>query len=196
MLHQKKALLISALAVSLVACSTGTENANTPTDSASSPPSSVVSSSNPQTTGSSANVTIPGVDNVGEISFKPFSQNSPSGFFDGINGSGAPTVQARKGDIATVSGWAVLPNGSELPDQVIITYGDSNSLLAVAPVNSERPDVAKFFKKPNFKNSGWKATFDTSSLPSSPIVLKAWAFDADRKEATQLNNTRQLILRS
>lgn len=185
--------VISVIAMSLAAC-TGTESANSPIDSPSSPASPVATSS-PQATASSNTVAIPGVNNVNEISFKAAAKNS-SGFFDAINGSNTQRVEIQKGVPVTASGWAILPEEGKLPDRVIITYGDNNSVVAVAPVNLERPDVLKALKSPAYKNSGWSATLDSSNLPASEVVLKAWAYNSATKEANQLGNTREIVVRN
>lgn len=144
-------------------------------------------------TGSTASPAIPGVNNIAEISFRPFNQNSPNGFFDGVNDSGAKIIIARRGTLLTAIGWAVLNSGSRA-DRVIITHGDNNSLLAVVPVNLKRPDIAKFLRNPIFETSGWRATFSSSSFSDRQTVLKAWVYDDVHKEAFQLNNAYQVVL--
>lgn len=181
----------SVIAISLAACA-GTESANSPVDSPSSPASPVATSS-PQATASSNTVAIPGVNNVNEISFKAAAKNS-SGFFDAINGSSTQRVEIQKGAPITASGWAILPEQGKLPDRVIITYGDNNSVVAVAPVNLERPDVLKALKSPAYKNSGWSAILDSSTLPVGEVVLKAWSYNSALKEATQLQPTHQVVV--
>lgn len=198
MLHNKqsfvpKTLVISLIAMSLVGCA-GTESTNSQNDSAISPPTDLASSSSPQTTGSAASVAIPGVNNVGEIKFKAASKNSPVGYFDVINGSSASKIEVSKATPLTAAGWAVLVDEARLPDSIIITHGDNNSLVAVAPVNVERPDVVKLLKNPAYKNSGWSATFKSSTLPDDPVVLKAWAYNAARKEATPLEHTHEVVV--
>lgn len=191
--HPTKAFLISAIAVSLAACSTGTESTNSPTSSASSPPTYDASSSSPQTANSPASVAIPGVNNVGEIKFQAASK-SPAGFFDAVNNSSAPTIEVPKATPLNARGWAVYTDVGRIPDRVIITYGDNNSLVAVAPVNLDRPDVVKILKNPAYRKSGWSATFNPSTLPAGKVVLKAWAYNSARKEATQLNSIHQVVV--
>lgn len=190
--HHTKALLISVIAMSLAACA-GTEVTNTPTDSASSAPS-LASSSSPETTTPSS-VTIPGVSNVKEINFKAPSGNGINGYFDTVNGATTTTfVEVPKAAPLTTKGWAFLADEGRLPDSVLITYGNDNSLVAVAPINLERSDVAKFLKNPAYKNSGWNVTFNSSALPAGKVVLKAWAYNSARKEATQLNPPHEVTL--
>ncbi len=193
LLHHAKTLVVSVIAISLGACSPATETTNTPTDTVSPAPTSVATSS-PQTTTSPATVAIPGVNDVGEINFKPASPNSTSGFFDGINGSSETKVEVPKGTPIVARGWAILATEGRPPDSVIITAGDNNSLVAVAPVNAERPDVAKILKNPAYRNSGWSVTFNPSTLPADQAVLKAWAYNSASKEATQLRLTHEVVV--
>lgn len=191
--HQLKNLMILVLAVSLASCSDGTEINNTPPDSASTPPASSVSSASSQTTDSPATVTIPGVKDIGEITFRPASPNT-TGFFDSINGSNASRANVPKTTPVTAIGWAVLTKEGKTPDNVIVTSGNNNSLVAVAPVNLNRPDIVKALKNPDYKNSGWSATFDSSTLPSGPVVLRAWAYNAANKEATPLSKSFEVVV--
>ena len=205
-LHPLKTLVISALAISLAACNS-TESTNTPNDSAGSPtfnsaspnesagsPVADSTTSSPQPTESPVSVAIPGASNLGEIKFKAAPKNLPNGRFDGLNNSSASKLEVTQTTPVTARGWAILADESKLPDNVIITYGDNNSIAAVVPVNVERPDVAKVLKNPTYRNSGWSAIVNPNDLPAGEVVLKAWAYNSARKEATQLDSTYQLII--
>jgi len=194
MLQHTKRFLISVLTVSLAACSAGPESSNSPADTAISPPISSPISSSSQTTASPASVTIPGVKDVGEIDFKTPSKNSPNGFFDAINDSSAPKIEISKATPITVRGWAFIPDKGRPADRVIITSGNNNSVLAVAPVNMERPDVVKVLKNPAYRNSGWKITLNPNILPADQVVLKAWAYNSTAKEAIQLTPTHEVVV--
>lgn len=191
--HHVKTLVVSVIAVSLGACSPATET-TTSTDSVSPPPTSVATSS-PLTTSSPATVAIPGVNNVGEINFNTASPNSTSGFFDAVNNSSTAEVEVVKGTPVTVRGWAFLAKEGRPADSVIITSGEDNTLVAVAPLNLERPDVSKALKNPAIEKSGWSTTFNASTLPTEQVVLKAWAYNSETKEATQVRNTYKVVVR-
>lgn len=191
--HHTRTFLISVIASSLAACSTGTESTTSPTDTEI-PPISSASSSSPQATGLPDDVIIPGVKDAAEINFKPASPNFSSGFFDAINNSSASKIEVAKGTPLVARGWAILADEGRPPDNVIITYGNNNALVAVAPVNSERPDVVKVLKNPAYRNSGWSVTFNPSTLPADQSVLKAWAYNSARKEATELKGTREVVV--
>lgn len=187
-----KTLVVSLIATALAACASS-ENANNPVNSASSPATSVATLASPQATASPTGITIPGVDNISEINFKPASKNSP-GFFDGVNGSSNAKIEASSSQPVTVGGWAILADKGRPADAVLITQGDNNSLVAVAPVSLERPDVLKALKNPAFKNSGWSTTFNVSALPVGEVEIKAWVYNSVTKEATQLEPTHQVVV--
>lgn len=197
-----KAITITVVVISLAACSPSGENATNSSSSASSPSlespnnsASPASSPSNQQTDSPSKVSIPGVNDVKEINFKANSpQNPPNGAFDAINGSNALTHEVSRQTPIRANGWAVLVNENKPADLVIITYGDNKSLVAVAPVNSDRSDVSKFLRKPSYKNSGWSTTVNPSNLPTGQVVLKAWAYNSTAKEANELNNTHQLVI--
>lgn len=192
--HKRKfrfAFGISVLASIITACA-GPETTSTLNEPAS-PPVADSTISTPQATESVTKVSVPGV-NVEEINFKPAPEKSSIGHFDAVNGSSAPKIEVPKVSLLTATGWAISSEAGKLPDNIIITHGDNNSLVAVAPVNVERLDVEKALKNPAYKNSGWSATFDSSTLPDQEVVLKAWAYNSATKEATQLNSTYEVVV--
>lgn len=144
-------------------------------------------------TNSQDSILVPGIKSIKEIKFKSDPKNS-FGFLDQINSSVSPKIEVPKATKITTTGWAILPNEGKLPDSVIITYGDSNSLIAVAPVNLERLDVVKVLENQAYKNSGWSASFNSSKLPAGQVTIKAWAYNSSIKEATQLNNTYEIVV--
>jgi len=192
MLQLKRTLVISAVAVSIAACSSDTQATNTPNEPAVSSPASSPISSPASTSASASGVTIPGVDNIGEVNFKTPASNSVSGFFDAVNGSTAQNHQVSRNAPVQVGGWAILADASRPPDAVLITYGDNNSLLTVAPITLQRPDVVKVLKNPAYSKSGWSASFNPATLPTGKTVLKAWAYNATSKEAIELGRTHEV----
>lgn len=185
-----KTLVVTALVISLSACSNSSENVSSPEGTTN--PASSTSSPSPQSTESPPNVSIPGVKSVQEIKFRFIPGNTNIGYFDTVNGSTRLTNNVSKSSPIKVSGWAILPEEARLADMVIITYGDNNSVVASAPVNLNRQDIAKLLKNPVYANCGWTTTFDASTLPGDGAVLKAWAYNSERKEAIQLNSTHEV----
>lgn len=159
-----------------------------------SPPTYSDTLSSSQITDSPASVAIPGVNKIGEIKIKTGSKSFFSGFFDGINGYSATKIEVPKVTPLTVRGWAILADEGRAADKVIITYGKNNSLVAVAPVNLERSDVTEAFSNPAYENCGWSITLNPFTLPAGKVELKAWAYNAARKEASQLNSAHEVIV--
>ncbi len=188
MFHRTKTLIISAVAVSLAACSTGSNSANSPTSPNNSLPTSSENPPSSPTTDTTISANIPGVSDIKGVKLTPNSKNVPVGFFNGASGSKEPKQDVPKSKPFTVSGWAILANEGKVADKVIITAGDSNTVVAVVPTNVERPDVVQVLKNPAYKNSGWNATINPATLPSGKVVLKAWAYNSASKDAIQLNN--------
>lgn len=189
MFHRTKTLIISAVALSLAACSTGSNSTNSPTSPDSSVPSSSENSSSSQTTDTKISATIPpGVSDIKDVKLTPNSKGVTAGFFNGASGSTPPKQDVSKSKPFVVGGWAILPTQGKVADRVIITAGDNNTVVAVVPTNIERPDVVQVMKNPAYKNSGWVATINPASLPTGQVVLKAWAYNSESKDAIQLNN--------
>lgn len=195
MLHPtKNLLLLTAIAISLAACSDGTQTAtNTPSSPGASPAASPVSASG-EKAAPAASVAIPGVKNISELTLKTPSGTTQSGFFDAVNDTNITKHNVAKTAPLKMAGWAILPDKGKPADRVIITLADNKTVLAVVPVNLPRPDVAKTLKNPAYQTAGWNATVNASTLPAGKSVLKAWAYDSATKEATQLGRTHEITV--
>lgn len=195
MLHRTRNLfLISAIAISLAACSdssqTATNSTATPNSSSAVSP---VSDSSKKANTAAGSATVPGIKNASDIQFKPLPKNTFYGVFDTVNDNAtAPLHKVAKAAPVKVAGWAILPNKKKIADAVIITLADDKTVVTVAPVNIPRPDVAKFLKNPVYQNSGWTTTINPATLPAGKSVLKAWAYDSATKEATLLGKSHEI----
>jgi hypothetical protein len=116
------------------------------------------------------------------------------GFVDTVNGANKLEQTIAKSTPLTITGWAVLPNSGKPADLIIITTADKQ-VIATAPVNVERPDVAKSLKKDEFKKSGWSAKVDPAQITTEQVSLMGWAYDASSKQALPLNNVFKLNLK-
>lgn len=186
--------VISALAVSLAACSGNSESASNPTSPDSSSPAAAPSTAAPAVdrTSSTVSVSSPELKNVSEVKFKTPTAGALYGVFDVVNESSASSHKVSKATPVKLSGWAVLANKGKTADSVIITQADNKKVLAVATVNVSRPDVAKALNNPAYKSAGWNATINPSNLPAGKVVIQAWAYDSASKEATQLSRNHEL----
>lgn len=82
-----------------------------------------------------------------------------------------------------VEGWAVKPDRTKA-NEVIITMGNDNQIVARAFVNQPNPWVAEFLNNPDLINSGWIANFTVPFKEQEDLVtFKAWTYDAEKKSA-------------
>jgi hypothetical protein len=87
------------------------------------------------------------------------------------------------GPSCSAVGWAVLPKTGTRAHCIILSYEDPNRgpiAFRVADEIHNRPDVAAVLHNPAAEESGWSCHFDRSVLPPGNLVLRAWAFDANR----------------
>ena len=82
-----------------------------------------------------------------------------------------------------IQGWAVKPDRTKA-NEVIITMGNDNQIVAKASVNQSDSGVARFFNNPDLINSGWTANFTPPFQEQEDIVtFKVWTYDAEKKSA-------------
>jgi hypothetical protein len=102
-------------------------------------------------------------------------------------------ILAESGSICSVVGWAVLPKSGTRAHCVVLSYEDPRRgpiAFSVAEDMHSRPDVAAALHNPASENSGWSGHFDRSSLPPGDLVVRAWAFDANRAILYQLGTPK------
>jgi hypothetical protein len=89
-------------------------------------------------------------------------------------------------DTYQATGWAIIPEQQKPADAVILTYkpsDDSVTPFAIVEVNQLRPDVARAFDQPNYRQSGWQVNFSTDQIPAQATEISAWSFDAETGKA-------------
>ncbi|MBD1862786.1 MULTISPECIES: hypothetical protein [Trichocoleus] len=192
MLRLKNLVVFTAIAVALAACGPSTDTTTTSDTTTTTAPTTTAPAAgqaSPATATSTISVTDLGVQNISEVKFYslPAGTESTNGYFDAVNNKVTPEHTLPKTDILTLNGWAILPTTGKSANQVIVTQGDQNAVIAIAPVSVERTDVAKVTNNPNYTNSGWTVTLDPATLPADRAVLTAWAYNSDTKEAFQLS---------
>ncbi|MBE9191777.1 glycosyltransferase family 2 protein [Gloeocapsopsis crepidinum LEGE 06123] len=135
---------------------------------------------------SSAASDLLGVRDLKEIKFNA-APKTLNGCFDSIDGVNPTAIEVPHATPLIARGWAILPEEEKAADCVIITHGKNRQLVAVAPVNSERADVAQAFSITAYQNSGWSVKLNLADFPAGKIHLNAWAYSATRNEATLLS---------
>lgn len=180
-----KTLIISVAAISLTACSTGTQVNNTEATKPTTSPTTETQVSPTST------VTLTAAD----VSFKKVAEGQVTGFMDTVNNSQELKQSITPGTPIAVSGWAALSDLSKPADLVIITTGADNAIVATTPVNNPRPDVAEYLKSKNVTNSGWATQIAPAKLSGDKVVLQAWAYNVTTKEAYPLANTYEISIK-
>lgn len=192
-----KTLMVATSVAILAACSpsTTTNQVSSPTTETN-PPESTTTTAPATQQSSTIIAAIPNVKDVSEIKFvEPAADTLPSGSFDIVNDSTALNHVISPTTPVAVGGWAILPLKSKPADKVLITEGDSNKIIGVATVDLPRPDVSKVLQNPAAETSGWTTSIESSLLSSGTVNLKAWAYDAETKEATLLVNTHAVSVK-
>jgi len=96
-------------------------------------------------------------------------------------------------DVYTASGWAVLPQRGAPADAILLTYdrADGDSVIfALADTGEERGVVARILRRSLPSDySGWQKSFSVNDLPTNPVIITAWAFDARTGKAFKLDGT-------
>jgi hypothetical protein len=186
-------LVISTFIASLAACNSSPESTSVNPSPATSPDVSGSPATQTNSSDSTSKVSIPSIQSFAKIVFKEPTKDSNSGYFEAINDSSKLSHEISKTASFKVSGWAVSPDYSKPADLVIITAGNDNTPIAVAPVTIDRQDIVKGFKKPALAKSGWSVQIDPASLPNDKVILKAWAYNPTTKEATPLVVEHEII---
>jgi hypothetical protein len=93
-------------------------------------------------------------------------------------------------DSFTATGWAVLPGWDRPADAILLSYDreEGNSLIfAVIGPQESRGLVSRIWRrKPPSEYARWQHSFSVSQLPTNPLTIRAWAFDARTGKATPL----------
>lgn len=108
------------------------------------------------------------------------------GWVDKINNSTqtSSVVTVSKNKPVELQGWAIKPDKTKV-DEVIITMGNENQIVATTPVNQPNQWVAKSFGNPDLINSNWTIIVNPpfNYQPEETVTFKAWAYDAHKKSA-------------
>jgi len=102
---------------------------------------------------------------------------------------GALQEGSQNGDRVAVAGWAVLPQRLEPADAVLLTCDDAQGapcIIVLVEVIDKRPDVVAATGEPGFYRSGWSRILNTGNLPMGNVTIKAWAYDAERRQAWRI----------
>lgn len=93
----------------------------------------------------------------------------------------------------TFSGWAINPYTSKPAKKLLIVNEDGNT-LALASVNDDRPDIAKYFQNKDLLNSGWWIRIDKQLLKHGENIIYAYALLPEGKKVIRLENQFKFIM--
>ena len=71
----------------------------------------------------------------------------------------------------TIGGWAMIPGVKSERGQVHVLLRSATSDLALTTVTLQRPDVAKAYKQPGWRLSGFRAVIRTRRLPKEDFEV-------------------------
>ncbi len=91
------------------------------------------------------------------------------GFIDMVDGK--PAVLAAKDGEVQVSGWAACVDATSHLVKVEVLVDDK--VKADTSISYPRPDVANHYGRPDFEESGWRASFSAHGLETGTHSLKA-----------------------
>ncbi len=100
-------------------------------------------------------------------------------------------LQLSEGETLLLYGWALLPEQQERPHTVLFTYSDRPRFFANAPINQDKPEIAK---KQHAKTSqiGWQLEVSPKRLPERTTKIKAWVYNRDKQAFFQLKGEVKL----
>ena len=141
------------------------------------------------------------VGKLNRIGSKNFANNLTSvndptklyGYFEGQSIT-KNTLYVQQNTIIQAYGWAILPESSELPKMVLLSYGNQKRFFASAAVNLPSPDVVKAFNSSRYNKSRWAVKFSAKSLPIGETIIKAWVYDEQKKKVFKLMGELKVVV--
>ncbi|TAE57892.1 MAG: hypothetical protein EAZ87_15485 [Nostocales cyanobacterium] len=92
-----------------------------------------------------------------------------------------------QGETIFIYGWAFEKNIKQKNLPILITYNSDNNYLGFTKTGNSRPDVAKFFSKSSYSNSGWSINLTTQNLSKGIHKIKAWIYNPQTNQAIPLS---------
>jgi hypothetical protein len=94
-----------------------------------------------------------------------------------------------------VSGWAISPARHAAADCVLFTYESTNheaQIFTLMDQRMARADLVEKFHDRVFLATGWQKNCPLAGLPSAMLTVKAWSYEVETDELTQLTGEVQL----
>ena len=87
-------------------------------------------------------------------------------------------------------GWAVSPSRTREADGVLLTWereGGEPRVFGMVGDRMQRGDLGMLMSREPYYYAGWVKRFSLTNLPKESLVLRAWAYDAERQKAFPLD---------
>jgi hypothetical protein len=94
-------------------------------------------------------------------------------------------------DQFSAAGQATLPSRGEDADAIILAYQTSDRKALLFRITCPQKISAGFWHRP-VRSGKWQVSFAASELPSQPVKLTAWAFDANSGKAFPLQGSFEI----
>lgn len=138
------------------------------------------------------------ISQLKSIMFLPTQTDKYMGFMDSGHQNSQQKSNAKpfdRGDVVSASGWATLKSSKGEKCWVLLTYGLNNKPLAITETGVPRPDVAKYFNKSEYTNSGWSINFSSEVMPKGSHDIKAWIYEPKNNSATPMSGIYHVEIR-
>jgi hypothetical protein len=135
-------------------------------------------------------------DNSPIKSIQFLSKSNPEyvGYLDAVQSNdGDKSIQ--RGDTVSASGWAILTLKTKQKHWIVLTYGLSNTPVAITGTGQSRPDVAEALENSNSVNSGWRVEFSSEVMPRGIHEVQAWIYEPTKNTAIPFGNAYQVEIR-
>jgi hypothetical protein len=139
-----------------------------------------------------------GVESLNNIQMRSFAENipfisQPNQVYGYIDQPSTP-LKLKVNQILRIGGWAILPDQTQQPRLVFLSFGEQNSFFANADVIGESPDIAEFLNSQRYGLARWEVMFSAESLPIGETKISAWVYDPQQQQFVRLQGEVKLSI--
>ncbi|MEA5518321.1 hypothetical protein [Limnoraphis robusta] len=139
-----------------------------------------------------------GVESLNNIQMRSFAENIPfisqphqvHGYID----QPSTPLKLKVNQILRIGGWAILPDQTQQPRLVFLSFGEQNSFFANADIIGESPDIAEFLNSQRYGLARWEVMFSAESLPIGETKISAWVYDPQQQQFVRLQGEVKLSI--
>ncbi len=131
-----------------------------------------------------------GVESLDQIQMRSFAKNIPFvrepervyGYID----RPSTAVNIQNNQILNLAGWAVLPDQTQQPRLVFLSFDEQQSFFAQGDITKESPDIAEFLHSSRYHLARWEVRLPAESLPIGETEISAWVYDPLHQQFVRL----------